>query len=410
MSIASEITRINGNIAAAYTALDGKGATLPETQNSANLADTIDTITTGGGGNKFDEIDSIVSDAVTWFEGKSYKDAYDNGWLVASGNETSTSKIYETNANTVSGVVFSTNVPDEVYVKGRAFKAPLGSTISTNGLSNSICKIIFPNGCTDKWLVAVGDVYMGLMNTGGLHQIAFVSDVTNSSNCFQIADRYRYINIGLRQNTYTSQSPFSLAYPDDSPWQRARNLEGLKLSDNITFTLSTKLSGSSATFLGTLALPSSIDLKDFFEKHISDATYQTTALNTSISDDLIRSSSNMSKWLNRKDFPFIVDCSGFPSSALSNTWYMGYVPYNMASYYTEFGGFTDVKIKLPAMNIRMNYSLNRFMPIEYIRYMADNAPTVSGKTIKFETRLLAIINEVDSTIVSTFQSKGWTVS
>lgn len=50
MSIASEITRINGNIAAAYTALDGKGATLPETQNSANLADTIDTITTGGGG------------------------------------------------------------------------------------------------------------------------------------------------------------------------------------------------------------------------------------------------------------------------------------------------------------------------------------------------------------------------
>ena len=50
MSIANEITRISGNIAAAYTSLDAKGATMPATQNSENLADTIDSITTGGGG------------------------------------------------------------------------------------------------------------------------------------------------------------------------------------------------------------------------------------------------------------------------------------------------------------------------------------------------------------------------
>ena len=48
MSIASEITRINGNIAAAYTAASGKGATLPATQNSANLANCIATISGGG--------------------------------------------------------------------------------------------------------------------------------------------------------------------------------------------------------------------------------------------------------------------------------------------------------------------------------------------------------------------------
>lgn len=47
MTIASEITRINNNIAAAYTALSNKGATLPATQNSANLADTIDSISGG---------------------------------------------------------------------------------------------------------------------------------------------------------------------------------------------------------------------------------------------------------------------------------------------------------------------------------------------------------------------------
>ena len=44
MSIASEISRINDNIAAAYSKCEEKGAALPQTQNCANLADTIDSI------------------------------------------------------------------------------------------------------------------------------------------------------------------------------------------------------------------------------------------------------------------------------------------------------------------------------------------------------------------------------
>lgn len=48
MSIASEISRINQNIAAAYTACSEKDATMPVAQNSANLADTIDSISIGG--------------------------------------------------------------------------------------------------------------------------------------------------------------------------------------------------------------------------------------------------------------------------------------------------------------------------------------------------------------------------
>lgn len=49
MTIASEITRIKTNIDNAYTALEAKGATIPEAKNSANLADTINTITSGSG-------------------------------------------------------------------------------------------------------------------------------------------------------------------------------------------------------------------------------------------------------------------------------------------------------------------------------------------------------------------------
>lgn len=47
MSISSEITRIQGNIADSYTAANAKGATLPATQNSDNLSATIATIPTG---------------------------------------------------------------------------------------------------------------------------------------------------------------------------------------------------------------------------------------------------------------------------------------------------------------------------------------------------------------------------
>lgn len=49
MSVASEITRINNNIASAYTAVSNKGGTLPQTQNSANLATAINSISGGGG-------------------------------------------------------------------------------------------------------------------------------------------------------------------------------------------------------------------------------------------------------------------------------------------------------------------------------------------------------------------------
>ena len=50
MTIASEIQRIKDNIADAYTSCQNKGATMPATQNSDNLANCISTIQTGGGG------------------------------------------------------------------------------------------------------------------------------------------------------------------------------------------------------------------------------------------------------------------------------------------------------------------------------------------------------------------------
>lgn len=48
MSIANEINRIKTAVANAYTSAIAKGATAPSTKNVANLASTIDSITSGG--------------------------------------------------------------------------------------------------------------------------------------------------------------------------------------------------------------------------------------------------------------------------------------------------------------------------------------------------------------------------
>ena len=61
MSIVSEINRINTNIANAYSKCNEKGATMPQTQNSSNLASTIDSISSGGGADLSDYFTSTIS-------------------------------------------------------------------------------------------------------------------------------------------------------------------------------------------------------------------------------------------------------------------------------------------------------------------------------------------------------------
>lgn len=75
MTIASEITRINNNISAAYSAAGNKGATLPATQNSANLASTIETIS--GSGTTLTVTNNSSYDRVTG----------EKVWLSKSGND-----------------------------------------------------------------------------------------------------------------------------------------------------------------------------------------------------------------------------------------------------------------------------------------------------------------------------------
>lgn len=104
MTIASEIQRIQTNIANAYDAAEAKGATMPVTENSSNLATTIASISGGG-----DTITATNTTGATVNEGdKVYIAANTNLKLINYGAFTSlgyTGIASETIANNASGIV-----------------------------------------------------------------------------------------------------------------------------------------------------------------------------------------------------------------------------------------------------------------------------------------------------------------
>lgn len=63
MTVASEITKAQTNLANSYTACQNKGATLPTAQNFDNLPATIDTITGGGSTGKYQLLDRVKTDS-----------------------------------------------------------------------------------------------------------------------------------------------------------------------------------------------------------------------------------------------------------------------------------------------------------------------------------------------------------
>ena len=60
MTVSTEITRLKTSIANAYDALEAKGATMPAIENPDNLANTVESITGGGGTAKTYKYTNIV--------------------------------------------------------------------------------------------------------------------------------------------------------------------------------------------------------------------------------------------------------------------------------------------------------------------------------------------------------------
>lgn len=96
MSIATAIVNAQNKVAAAYTACNNKGATMPASQDLANLDDCIDSIPTGGGGGGHTgTVDTAGlqalgwdSDDIQWLQDHVWWDAEDDAeWAVTEANK-----------------------------------------------------------------------------------------------------------------------------------------------------------------------------------------------------------------------------------------------------------------------------------------------------------------------------------
>ena len=160
MSIASEITRINTNIANSYTAVDNKNGTLPQVQNSANLASAIDSI---------EVIESATAEgeslSLTNTKAMPYSDYVVKGkseQATRSGknllNNTATSQ-------TISGVTFTVNEDGSVTCNGTATNNIFFSLTENNSIENIILNGCPAGGSGDSYLVRAIDTNGRVLKT-----------------------------------------------------------------------------------------------------------------------------------------------------------------------------------------------------------------------------------------------------
>ena len=418
MSIASEITRISGNIADAYTSLGAKGATLPASgsQNSANLADTIDTITTGGGGGEdFSSFDSMVEEVANGLQNYSdfkYSTCYAQGWKMTEEKQTSTSNAVSFADTTgVMGFVFYDNVPTLYISSTQVFKVPTGVTIDAT--NSNYVKVTYPEN-SDKWLLFLrynpqkfGDV---------ADKFGIESTISNGYGAGRhVLNNYtKHLYMAIGTHIYTQSSPKTESYnnhlyPICGELGMFSNLISFGFSNNFKLNITSSLS-STGDLLAFCLLPNAMSKSDFFDRSVNDVSYQETALDTTTSVSLVNDYTNKYVLLGVEDIPFILDLS---SSAATGSWKLGYID-GWESSSSQLNGsryLCKTKIKLPpSKNIYLDSFGNRFVEPTYMQYMADNAPSSSSKTIHMGSTMYNYYSENYPTIISTFTSKGWTVS
>ena len=122
MSVADQINRIKTNIANTYTAAQAKGATMPQAQNSDNLAACVQSITTGGGGStQF----GLTAEQML-------------GTLDGEGNLTlpTLPSITFTGLKSISNYGFYYKFSQRIFETGATVSFPDLTTVGLNGLQN----------------------------------------------------------------------------------------------------------------------------------------------------------------------------------------------------------------------------------------------------------------------------------
>lgn len=367
MSIASEITRISGNIADAYTALDAKGATLPENQNSDNLADTIDTITTGGGsgtttvrGNwlvpqEYLALDALVEDVHTAESPDStigmYFDrtSFDTYYFSTGGYDLNNFKFY-----TINGEKTPQLINDWLY--GISLAQDENYIISTYSNPTSLSYLYnfyFPISANGK--ASGATVYFEQMNAMkyAVAKGTGSSEYVVNLNSYNNLDEFHYL-------TPFPMSATTFKYRNNLKY--IPSVTEVDYQDGVTSSLGTAYTGQGVfeTLVGLPNLPYGADF-----------------------------SSSTTNW----DFSTSTETSS------------GRYCYSIR--------LKQMYIKLPNANITFNGTTSALktrgvcLTADNWTYIAQNAPTVSGKTLTMNAYNGAALGATNKALL---ESKGWTVT
>lgn len=393
MTIASEVQRIKTNIANAYDKCEEKGATMPDNENSANLADTIDSIPAGGGGEvrggwtvpaQYLAIDAETNSETSSeyliakeYAGNNY-DVYVVGFTVHKGYLTFK---WTPPSSVTSAESLKVDYPCIIKISdGRIFYASyLGQEahsyssqqiISVNNSAGDICIYFYYIGKKES----VGGGLSGFWSSGssGNWSKGTYSDIT-------LARFIRYFAV---------KGNVAGGYPYSGNLAR-NNAESFKLLSPIT---------------GKVTIRAS-DLFDANSGGVPLHKYLPPILEWCSSAEITGITSNV--FANPKGTPCVPDGADLSSyTDTGNPLYIGY------SNGCEDDLFVNREIRLYCTLPATDVTFRRFAVLskDNWEYIASHAPSVSGCTLKVTQENIDAMGGTTSIAYTTLTEKGWTIT
>lgn len=364
MSIASEITRISGNIADAYTSLNAKGATMPQDQNSNNLADTIDSIPAGGGGGQ-------TVWRGDWIVPQVYLDLDD------------TTKEYYTTYNPTCAV--------GIYLdKDKLGNNPYSYSHSSIGANNY--RVFSKNGELTKSTASFSSYWTSVTLDSDEDWLVILC-TANGMGFEELSTSFVNSNISANDNiakTPVRKATKYIAYCGELTSSSISVNTAIWSNLDEIHPVSPYILRANSNFLnsgnGFKYIPSTTECTYISLPNISNVIKNISLL------------------------PNLPDGADFSSQ--TTAWDFS-LDINSFDYYSKFINLSRMYITLPNANVTFNGSMSNpntqgiHLTPENWAYIAEHAPTVSSKTIKIDK-----YNEdaLGSTNKATLQSKGWTVT
>ena len=387
MTIASEVTRIKTNIAQAYTALEEKGATIPEVKNSDNLAEAVQSVSAGGGSDNYE---------------------YRNGWLVPQLYRDLDTLVANYGSNTPNRIQCGSSTSamgkDSTYIQGIVFTDNVNS-IDVHHADSYIKYYVIPEDAivekgedidrykitfkTDKWIIFDYCIDIAQPLSYGISRLNDYHD----GNGGIYRSFIKYASIKSLKSSLSFTAPTAKGH---------FNLDDVHIIGE--HTKKTKIDFS--TIVSCKNLQNSLCLLDIFDIPSLEDTSDTWSEQTLQYIGYALASYHASKLLDYVKFPIILDLSEYTKTG------------TLTLGRNDSEGtcrLTHLKMVLPstcsvALKAGNGTWENPILNIESYKFIAEHAPTVSGLTFTMGSIAKEYCNTVDTSIVTTLTNKGWTVA